>query len=62
MGFSEQASRSAVRNYPNDFESALDALLRGEFNHIPPEPPVADETVAANKTVTPELVVKVETI
>jgi len=29
MGFSEASAKVSLKNYANDFESALDALLRG---------------------------------
>jgi len=34
MGFTEASAKAALRQYANDFEFALNALLRGEFNNV----------------------------
>lgn len=39
MGFSDPSARAVLRHYGNDFEFALDALLRGEFKDAQPEEP-----------------------
>jgi len=56
MGFSDIASRAALRNYANDLGFALDGLLRGEFNNL------ASEPAPVNPVETAEPVVKAEVI